>query len=141
MNPRWKPFRPASVPRFANAILGVSVLLAGEVLAEGAVRTLDCSLARLCDASGSCVAETGEIVFRMEPTDVSADGSGRYTLSYRDTSVAMTALSSAGPFVWTTGQDRHTLLASSERQFLWHRLTLAPAPEADIRFLVCTFSQ
>jgi hypothetical protein len=108
---------------------------------EGAVRSLDCTVASVCDAAGRCEADSGEVLFRMEPVDTASDGSGRYLLRYGDTEAEMDALSDAGPFVWTVGSERDALLASSDTEFLWHRLTLDPAPAATIRFLSCTFGQ
>jgi hypothetical protein len=140
MNHRSRPSRRRA-DAIARVVVCVGLLLAGEAWAEGAVRTLSCSVVRDCDAAGTCADGAGEVVFRMEPTDVSEDGSGSYRLSYNDTTVAMTALSAAGPFVWSAGEARHTLLASSEREFLWHRLTLRPVPDSLIRFLVCRFAQ
>jgi hypothetical protein len=72
---------------------------------------------------------------------VGEDGSGRYELQYVDTKTAMSSVSDIGPFVWTVGEERHALLASSETHFLWHRLTLDPAPAATVRFLTCTIRQ
>ena len=142
MNQRYSfLLRHRQIASVARALLLIGSLCAAEVLAEGAVRVLDCRLARLCDASGSCVDESGAVEFRMEPAEVAADGSGSYRLIYGDDNATMTALSSAGPFVWSVGDARHTLLASSEREFLWHQLNLRPVPDATIRFLVCTFSQ
>jgi hypothetical protein len=77
----------------------------------------------------------------MEPVDVRAGNPGRYTIGYGDTKAQMVAMSDAGPFLWTVGEERDGLLASSETQWLWHRLTLDPAPEATIRFLTCSFEQ
>jgi hypothetical protein len=48
-------------------------------------------------------------------------------------------VSEAGPFYWESGDERHTLVASSEVDWLWHRLVLAPAPATTIRFLSCRF--
>lgn len=121
--------------------LAIALLLPVAARAEGAARVLECTVTRVCDAAGACSAATGRAAFRMEPVETHADGSGSYTLSYGDTTAAMQALSAAGPFFWTTGDQRNTLLASSETQFLWHRLALAPAPEATVRFLMCTFRQ
>jgi hypothetical protein len=121
--------------------LGLTAIFPSTGGAEGAVRLLDCSVARVCNAAGACEPGSGEVAFRMEPVDASADGSGRYSLSYGDTRAEMQALSNAGPFVWTVGTERHTLLASSDTEFLWHRLTLDPAPRATIRFLTCAFRQ
>jgi hypothetical protein len=116
------------------------VLLPVGAWAEGAVRLLDCAVARVCDAAGACDSGTERVTFRMEPVETAADGSGRYGLTYGGTEADMDALSAAGPFLWTVGPERNALLASSETRFLWHRLTLEPAPEATVRFLECTFS-
>lgn len=108
---------------------------------EGAVRLLDCRVVRVCDAAGNCEAATDAVAFRMEPVQVGQDGSGRYELQYGDTETAMNSGSEIGPFVWTVGEERHTLLASSETNFLWHRLTLDPLPAATVRFLTCAIRQ
>ena len=116
-------------------------LLPGAAWPEGAVRFLDCSTVRVCDGAGDCRAESLQTTFRMEPVETRADGSGSYTLGYGATQAGMAAISDAGPFFWTVGTERHTLLASSETQFLWHRLTVAATAEATVRFLTCTFRQ
>jgi hypothetical protein len=105
------------------------------------VRLLDCTVVRVCDAGGACEAGTGAVAFRMEPLQVGPDGSGRYELQYGERNVAMSSLSDSGPFVWTTGVERNTLLASSETHFLWHQLSLGAVPAATVRFLMCTISQ
>src|SRR3970040_1277640 len=104
------------------AALGFIGLLAGAAWPEGAVRFLDCTAARVCDGAGNCQAESMQATFRMEPTETRADGSGTYTLSYGDAQAEMEAVSDAGPFFWTVGTQRNTLLASSETEFLWARL-------------------
>ena len=121
--------------------LGCLALMPNAVWGEGAVRLLDCRVAQACNAAGSCQAASGAVAFRMEPVQVGLDGSGRYQLHYGDTEAAMDALSDVGPFVWTVGEERHTLLASSETNFLWHRLTLDPVPAGTVHFLTCTIRQ
>jgi hypothetical protein len=125
----------------AWSALGLGLLLAGATWGEGAVKTLDCAVARVCDAGGRCETGTGRVSFRMEPEELEAGGAGRYTLSYGDTRAEMEAMSDAGPFFWSVGRERDALLASSETEFLWHRLALEPVPEATIRFLTCSFQQ
>jgi hypothetical protein len=128
----------------AAARTGVSILmllLPGAVWAEGAVRLLVCSVARVCDAAGNCEAGTVQVTFRMAPEETGVDGAGSYALSYGDTQADMEALSDAGPFFWTVGTEQNTLLASSETQMLWHQLTFDPVPEATIRFLTCALRQ
>lgn len=117
--------------------LGLVLLLPGMVSAEGAVRVLTCTITRVCDAAGRCGAGSGQVAFRMEPIETGADGSGSYTLSYENNETEMQALSLAGPYVWTAGTERNTLLASSETAFLWHRVKFEPTPEGTIRFLSC----
>jgi len=123
------------------SVLGCIVLLPNAGWGEGAVRLLDCTIVRVCDAAGICEAASGAVAFRMEPVQVAQDGSGRYELRYGNTDVAMNSLSDVGPFFWTVGDEHNTLLASSETQFLWHRLTLGPVPAATVRFLTCTIRQ
>jgi hypothetical protein len=125
----------------ALSLLGLVVLLPGVVRTEGGVRLLDCIVTRMCDAEGICEAASSNVIFRMEPVAVGADGSGRYALGYEDIEVAMEAQSVAGPFFWTLPAERNALLPSSETQFLWHRLTLDPEPHASIRFLMCIVHQ
>ena len=122
------------------AVIGFAALMTGAAFSEGAVRVLDCSVLRVCDGGGHCEAATGEVTFTMEPVDLAAADSARYILSYGDARAEMRA-SEAGPFVWSLGSERDALLASSETQWLWHTLVLAPAPEATIRFLQCSFRQ
>lgn len=132
--------RRARVPALP-VVVGLVLLVPVGAWPEGAVRHFDCSVARVCDAAGACEKGSGQVTFRMEPVETGADGSGNYALSYFDTEASMQALSAAGPFFWTVGEERDALLASSETQFLWHRLTLDPVPEATIRFLTCTLRQ
>jgi len=114
---------------------------AGVGRAEGAVRLLECTVVRVCDGAGKCAAAPDVVTFRMEPVEIGPDGSGPYTLRYGDVEAAMTASAETGPFVWSVGQERHALLVSSERDFLWHRLVGEPAPAATVRFLRCEFRQ
>ena len=123
------------------AILSLAALPTAAALAEGAVRLLECSMHRACDGGGHCEPATGEVSFTMEPVDLEAAGGARYLLSYGDARAEMRALSDTGPFVWTLDSERHALLASSETQWLWHRLELGPVPEATILFLECAFRQ
>jgi hypothetical protein len=124
----------------AATVLGL-VSLPGVASAEGAARVLDCTLDRACDAAGACKPESAHLVFRMEPIETHADGSGRYTLRYGDDQAEMQAMSFAGPFLWRLPTERDSLLVSSETKFLWHRLVLEPAPAATIHFLTCEFRQ
>ena len=123
------------------SVLGCVALLSNAVWAEGAVRLLDCRVVRVCDAAGNCQAATEAVAFRMEPAQVGPDGAGRYQLKYDETEVAMEALSDAGPFVWTVGDEHNTLLVSSQTQLLWHRLAVSPVPAATVRFLECAIRQ
>jgi hypothetical protein len=83
----------------------------------------------------------GDVTFRIRPSKVDKGGAGRYQIQYEGKDLPMNALSDVGPFVWSRGDERHTLLASSETEFLWHRLTLGPVPVAAVRFLSCTVRQ
>ena len=123
-------------------ILGiVFMIFAIEVLAEGAVRVLECSVEEACDAGGACEPAKGEVVFEMSPLKLDAMGAGSYDLDYGDVQVSMEARSFAGPFLWTDAGKTHTLLANSETSFLWHRLAFEPAPAAEMLFLSCNFTQ
>ena len=108
-------------------------------LAEGAVRVLECKSVQLCDTTGTCAAAAGEVVFRMTPVSVDADGAGSFTMQYDSSLADMQALSGVGPWYWVSRQQRHTLLASSDTRFVWHTLSLTPEPEAQTRFLNCSF--
>jgi hypothetical protein len=130
--------RACFMPWFAASVL---TLIPGAMLAEGAVRVLDCNAVRVCDAAGSCEPAAGETRFLMEPQALDSSGAARFTLSYGDVRADMEAMSDVGPFLWTAGSERHALLVSSETQWLWHRLTLEPAPVATVAFLECTFAQ
>lgn len=125
-----KPFMP---------ILTLLYLVALPQLAwaEGAVRVLDCKVTQVCDASGACEAESDDVSFRLAPENLHEDGSGTYAITYRAIQASMEATSEAGPFYWTMGSERNTLLASSETQFLWHRLMLDPTPATRVYFLNC----
>jgi hypothetical protein len=125
----------------ALSVFGFTALLPGVVLPEGAVRLLECTIAQACDAGGSCQPASGRVSFEMAPVDRDASGATRYALSYEDTQTEMLAMSDAGPFLWTVRDERNALLASSQTQWLWHRLSLDPLPAATIRFLTCAFRQ
>lgn len=125
----------------AVPLLAALVLQPCIAMAEGAVRILDCEVTRRCDEAGVCEAAGERMAFRMEPGSLDQNGAGRYELSYDEVRTGMEALSYAGPFTWSTGTERHTLLANSETQFTWHRLALEPAPAATIRFLSCALEQ
>jgi hypothetical protein len=125
----------------ARATLWLSTLLPAAVMAEGAVRVLACEVQQQCDAAGQCESRQQVLEFRMEPKSLNADGSGEFRLQYRDKQMPMRSLSEAGPFVWSDGQDRYTVLASSETQFLLHTLTLDDKPHATIQFMRCSFRQ
>ena len=114
-----------------------SVAFSAAIHAEGAVRRLQCSTERVCDAAGSCVSETGEATFLIEPVEVDAAGAGRYTISFAQAQAPMLAQSELGPFLWTLGTQRHALIISSETQWLWHTLDTAPVAAASIRFMQC----
>jgi hypothetical protein len=128
----------ASAPFLALATI---VFPAGVGRAEGAVRLLDCTVVQVCDGAGKCASAADVVRFRMEPVETGADGAGKYILQYGDVEAAMTASSDTGPYVWSVGEERHALLVSSERDFLWHRLVVDPAPAAAVRFLRCEFRQ
>lgn len=108
---------------------------------EGAVKTIDCKVNKVCDAEGNCKAASGKVSFRMEPKAIQSDGSGNYRLHYGDKQADMEALTGIGPFYWSQGKERNTLLISSQNQYLWHQLMMDPAPEASIHYLTCTFIQ
>ena len=108
--------------------------------AEGAVRILDCQARQVCDAEGSCVTSAERVKFRLAPQAVRDDGSGSYEVSYQDKKASMQALSFAGPFYWATEKERNTLLASSEVDFLWQSIQLAPRQKSSLYFLKCTLS-
>ena len=110
-------------------------------MAEGAVRELDCISLQTCDTKGYCQTETQEVKFSMEPLAVNDDGSGSFAIHYNSYQAPMTSLSFAGPFHWTVGNERHTLLASSETHFLWHQLDTSGSPSARIQFMQCRFTQ
>jgi len=118
-------------------------MVAGTVLAEGAVKQLDCEIRIVCDGSGSCEKGSGHVEFRMEPVRLESGGQGDYVLRYGDQTAGMTAFSDAGPFFWTLEheQQRHTLMPSSETDWLWHELQLGQTVQSKIRFLECAFQQ
>jgi hypothetical protein len=122
------------------AAVGCAALVPGLAVAEGAVKTLQCTIERVCDAGGQCEAGSGEIGFRMTPVQLASDGSGSYTISYDDVETDMQAGSELGPFFWKSVDERHVLLVSSETQWLWHTLTIEAAPAATVRFLECSLT-
>src|SRR5690606_36033248 len=109
--------------------------------AEGAVRQLDCTTVRICDAAGLCESGSGQTSFRMEPSSLDPDGAGSYALSYGNIQVGMKAITQAGPFFWINGNERNTLVASSETAFLWHSFTIDQEPDSEVRFLTCRLHQ
>ncbi len=127
--------------RMHRALLGLVAVAPGLAGSEGAERILDCSVKQICDAAGNCRPGSVQVTFRTEPVSLKGDGSGIYALSYGEIETMMEAQSPAGPFFWTVGNERDTLLASSETQFLWHQLTFDQVPEATVRFLQCAFRQ
>lgn len=128
----------ATFKKALPGLLSLLPLLPALAQAEGAVRVLDCNTTQVCDAAGTCEAASDAVIFRMSPESLSADGSGTYKISYQDIEADMQASAEAGPFYWTRDVERNTLLASSETRFLWHKLQLAPTPQASILFLDCT---
>ncbi len=120
-----------------GALLSAMLLLPTAVLAEGAHRYFDCMVTLLCDEAGACEASSESLTFHLAPLDAGQDGSGRFMLSYQNKEVAMQSLSDAGPYSWRFDNERHTLLASSETDFLWHQLILDDRPESRIRYLRC----
>lgn len=134
--------KPSGYQRIVVVLFLCSGLMVNSVLGEGGIRTFECVIEKTCDASGNC--ETGDmngITLLMEPDNLNADGSGSYMLNYDNGRFAMEALSNAGPFVWRRDGTRHTLLASSEEQFLWHQVFIGSSPEATIRFMQCRVIQ
>jgi hypothetical protein len=118
------------------------VLLPQAGLGEGAVKRLDCDLIQTCNAAGSCQRSEAESVsFRMEPLELATGGGGQYRIAYGDTEADMLAMSDTGPFLWNNETERPALLVSSEQEWLWHRLTVAPEPGAMVSFLRCSFQQ
>lgn len=116
----------------------MSALLCSSASAEGAHRYFDCSVTLLCDAAGHCETASESLTFHLAPLDADEAGSGTFQLSYLNQEVEMQSLSDAGPYVWQTGNVRHTLLASSESAFLWHQLDLNGTPDSSIRYLQCS---
>jgi hypothetical protein len=133
--------RIARATRSGSALLLCGALMPAIALAEGAVRVLSCQITQQCDGAGVCEPHDEAIEFRMEPQAQHSDGSGEFTLRYRDQELPMAAQSEVGPFTWSQQQDRHTLLASSETRFLLHVLSLADEPKATIQFMNCSFRQ
>ena len=125
-----EPIRRACVA--ALACLGASA-----VFAEGAVKTLECSAHSVCDAAGQCAEAAGDVTFRVEPVQVVDGGAGSYLIHYDGVRADMQADSEFGPYFWMHGSERHSLIVSSESQWLWHALQAEPAPVATIRFLEC----
>ncbi len=116
-------------------------LISAPLLAEGAVRTFECTIGRVCDFSGQCEAADGEITFRLEPQQLDNNGAGSYRLYYEDTTVDMQAISDAGPFTWIVDTVRHTLLVAGETRLLWHSLSLSSPLRSRTQILECTLGQ
>jgi hypothetical protein len=134
----------ALTPSKPFAALTVVILLSFAPVAaraEGAVRVLDCMTLKSCDAAGACKSYSEHTSFRMEPQNLNSDGSGSYIMVHNDERTDMQAPSFAGPFYWGSNDERNTLLANSETEFLWHRLELNPAPLVHIQFMQCVFRQ
>jgi hypothetical protein len=109
--------------------------------AEGARKELRCAVHRACDAAGRCEDAAGDVVFRLEPREVRSGGAGHYVVEYDGTRADVEGRSDVGPFLWESGAERHALLASSETEWLWHRLVLTPRPSATVRFMTCALEQ
>ena len=139
MNIFWK-FSHCGISATFPLLAGMA-LLSQLAFAEGAVRELACVYERVCDASGTCADEAGEVTFRMQPVELADDGSGTFVIRYNDGEFAMQALSFAGPFHWSAPGEKDTLLANSETQFLWHKLVLGSRNAADSHFMRCRFTQ
>jgi hypothetical protein len=122
-------------------LLGLAMILPSLLWAEGAVRILECDVASTCNARLACTPATGQFTFRMEPQSLDNNNAGTYLLSHDEVQAEMQALSYAGPFHWRTPGTMHTLLASSETDFLWHSLELAAEPVTTIRYMACRFIQ
>jgi hypothetical protein len=123
------------------SLISIACLLASAAFAEGAVRTFECTIEKVCDASGQCETAEGEITFRLQPQQLDNNGAGSYRLAYEDTTVDMQAISDAGPFTWMTDAVRHTLLVTAETRLLWHSLSLAAPLQSRSQFLECTLAQ
>jgi len=121
-------------------LIACCALVPGIAAAEGAVKILACTLARICDGAGVCEDASGELGFRMAPISLAPGGAGSYKINYEDVEADMQAGSELGPFYWNVGAQRHALLISSETRWLWHTLSVEPAPAATIRFLVCSLT-
>jgi len=121
--------------------LSVVWSISSTTFAEGAIRTFDCTIERVCDAAGQCEAVEGEITFRLEPQQLDNNGAGSYQLSYEGSAVDMQAISDAGPFTWMVESVRHTLLVSAETRLLWHSLSLSAPLQSRSQFLECTLGQ
>jgi hypothetical protein len=134
--------RPASSPVIPGLAAVLALVMVPQVLlAEGAVRILECKITSTCTASLQCKPESGAVTFRMEPESLDDNNAGTYVISYGDMQASMQGLSYAGPFHWRTDTAMHTLLASSETQFLWQSLELSQPPVTVIRGLQCRFLQ
>jgi len=117
------------------------MLVPVQALAEGAVKLLDCNVMQVCDQAGSCRSDSARFTFRMEPVELEAGGAGEYKLMLNESATQMRALSDSGPFLWQSDRERNVLLASSESEWLWHRLILDAAARSEVRFLSCRFQQ
>lgn len=119
--------------------LTLALLMPAMALPEGAVKLLDCTVTRVCDAAGVCEPGSRKAVFRMEPIQLGAGGAGTFMITYAGTEAEMTAMSEVGPFLWAAGSERNALIVSSRTEWLWHQLTVEPTTKAAVRFLSCTF--
>lgn len=125
----------------AVVLLVIIFLPDSQAFAEGAVRTFHCTLERVCDTAGVCVATEGDMEFRLEPQQLDDNGAGSYRLAYEDNNVAMQAYSDAGPFTWRIGSVQHSLLVNAENRLLWHSLSLEAPLQSRSHYLECTMAE
>ena len=124
--------------RARHLVVVLSTLCPVALHAEGAAILFDCQMARLCDAAGECAPEAGAVSFLRLPLDIGADGSGRYSLAYRDVTAEIWSASPVGPMIWIDNADAlHSLRMTGPQTALWVVQEAGPAPGAEIRFLTC----
>ncbi|NDV00775.1 hypothetical protein [Pseudoroseicyclus tamaricis] len=116
------------------------LLLAAPAHAEGARQVFDCTITQRCGDTGACAPGSDDVTFTLLPEETEADGGGMYRIEWAGEIAEMWADSSFGPFLWADGDDRHTLLISSETSLLWHILDTARA-DASVAFMTCAVTQ
>lgn len=113
-----------------------ALLIAATAAPLPALEAMDlrCAVAAECDAGGACAAADGDHRLRIRPIFARDDGSTRLEIEIDGRLRDGSAVTEAGPILWTEGRDGlQALLLLGDGAALWHRPE-APLP---VLFLAC----